>query len=68
MNDRVLRHQAKFFDNGSDAILFWSAFFKIIDQRDYQISDYRMNTMEDDQSSRGFKVARMCGGILILSR
>lgn len=62
MNDRVLRHQAKFFDNGSDAILFWSAFFKIIDQRDYQISDYRMNTMEDDQSSRGFKVARMCGG------
>lgn len=62
MNDRVLRHQAKFFNSDSDAIIFWSAFFKIIDQRDYQISDYCMDTMESDKPSRGFKVARMCGG------
>lgn len=64
MNDRVLRHQAKFFESEEDGIRFWTAFFKILDLRDYQINDYRYYALDGDDSFSEFKVAKMCEGRL----
>lgn len=64
MNDRVLRHQASFFDYEEEANQFWNALFKVLNQRDFELGIYVLASTEDNQAGKEFKIAKLCSGCI----
>lgn len=66
MNDRVIRHQVKFFESPEESIHFWRGLFFILNCQDFALIDLFVSPESKEDPVVNFKITKLCEGFFNL--